>query len=140
MAVPTLVTALRGAELLKDSLLNKGTAFTREERRALELEALLPWQEETIERQVERCWLAFEAMGSDLERFAYLQGLRERNLTLFHRFLAEHIESALPIVYTPTVGKAIQQFSQSYRSPSHGVYLAAPDQERLPELLRQACE
>jgi malate dehydrogenase (oxaloacetate-decarboxylating) len=140
VAVPTLFTALRGAELLKDPLLNKGTAFTREERRALELEALLPCQEETIERQVERCWLAFGAMGSDLERFAYLQGLRERNLTLFHRFLAEHIESALPIVYTPTVGKAIQQFSQSYRSPSQGVYLAAPDQERLPELLRQACE
>ena len=140
LAAPSLVTSLRGEELLNDPLLNKGTAFTRQERRALGLEALLPWQEETLELQVERCWLAFEAMGSDLERFAYLQFLRERNLTLFHRFLAEHIDHALPIVYTPTVGKAIQQFSQSYRSPSKGVYLAAPDQERLAELLRQACD
>jgi malate dehydrogenase (oxaloacetate-decarboxylating) len=140
LAAPSLVTSLRGEELLNDPLLNKGTAFTREERRALGLEALLPWQEETLELQVERCWLAFEAMGSDLERFAYLQFLRERNLTLFHRFLAEHIEKALPIVYTPTVGQAIQQFSQSYRSPSKGVYLAAPDQERMVDLLRQACD
>ncbi len=140
VAAPTLVTSLRGADLLNDPLLNKGTAFTRQERLALGLEALLPWQEESIERQVERCWLAFEAMGSDLERFAYLQFLRERNLTLFHRFLADHIEAALPIVYTPTVGKAIQQFSYTYRSPSQGVYLAAPDQQRLEQLLRQACE
>jgi malate dehydrogenase (oxaloacetate-decarboxylating) len=140
LAAQSLVTSLRGEELLNDPLLNKGTAFTRQERRAFGLEALLPWQEETLELQVERCWLAFEAMGSDLERFAYLQFLRERNLTLFHRFLAEHIDKALPIVYTPTVGKAIQQFSQSYRSPSKGVYLAAPDQERLVDLLRQACD
>ena len=139
VAVPTLLTPLRGADLLNDPLLNKGTAFTRQERQALGLEALLPWQEETLELQVERCWLAFGAMGSDLERFAYLQFLRERNLTLFHRFLEEHIEAALPIVYTPTVGKAIQQFSHSYRSPSQGVYLAAPHQDKLVELLRQAC-
>ncbi|MEB3316850.1 MAG: NAD-dependent malic enzyme [Cyanobacteriota bacterium] len=140
MAVPTLVTPLRGAHLLNDPLLNKGTAFTRQERRALGLEALLPWQEETIEGQVERCWLAFNALNSDMERFAYLQVLRERNLTLFHRFLAEHIEAALPIVYTPTVGLAVQHFSHSYRSPSQGVYLAVPDQERLVDLLRQAVE
>ncbi len=138
MAVTPLVTPLRGAQLLNDPLLNKGTAFTRQERLALGLEALLPWQEETIEQQVERCWLAFEALSGDMERFAYLQVLRERNLTLFHRFLADHIEAALPIVYTPTVGKAIQQFSQAYRSPSQGVYLAAPNQERLVALLRQA--
>ena len=139
MAVPTLVTPLRGAQLLNDPLINKGTAFTRQERLALGLEALLPWQEETLPQQVERCWGAFSALGGDLERFAYLQFLRERNLTLFHRFLADHIEEALPIVYTPTVGKAIQRFSSLYRSPSQGIYLAAPDQHRLAELLAQAC-
>ncbi|MEA5443052.1 NAD-dependent malic enzyme [Cyanobium gracile] len=132
-------TTLRGAELLNDPLLNKGTAFSRAERQALGLEALLPWQVETIEAQVERCRLAFGAMGSDLERYAYLQTLRERNVTLFHRFLADHIELAMPIVYTPTVGQAIQHFSHSYRSPSQGIYLAAPQQERLEELLAQAC-
>lgn len=132
-------TTLRGAELLNDPLLNKGTAFSRAERRELGLEALLPWQVETIEAQVERCRLAFGAMGSDLERYAYLQTLRERNVTLFHRFLADHIELAMPIVYTPTVGQAIQHFSHTYRSPSQGIYLAAPQQERLEELLAQAC-
>lgn len=132
-------TALRGAALLNDPQLNKGTAFSRQERRDLGLEPLLPWQVETIEAQVERCRLALGSMGSDLERYAYLQTLRERNLTLFHRFLADHIELALPIVYTPTVGQAIQHFSHTYRSPSQGIYLAAPQQERLAELLRQAC-
>ncbi|WP_216904680.1 NAD-dependent malic enzyme [Synechococcus sp. CCY 9618] len=132
-------TGLRGAALLNDPLLNKGTAFSRAERQALGLEALLPWQVETIEAQVERCWQAFGAMGSDLERYAYLQTLRERNVTLFHRVLAGHIEAVMPVVYTPTVGLAIQSFSHTYRSPSQGIYLAAPQQHQLEELLAQAC-
>ncbi|MEB3322263.1 MAG: NAD-dependent malic enzyme [Synechococcaceae cyanobacterium] len=135
-----VVTRLRGAALLNHPLLNKGTAFSREERAALGLEALLPWEVETIERQVERCWAALQDLGSDLERYAYLQGLRERNLTLFHRLLADHVEAVMPIVYTPTVGQAIQAFSRSYRSPSMGVYLSAPQQHRLEEVLRQAIE
>jgi malate dehydrogenase (oxaloacetate-decarboxylating) len=132
-------TVLRGSALLDDPMLNKGTAFDREERRALGLEPLLPWQVETIEQQVARCSEAFEAQGSDLDRYAWVQTLRDRNLTLFHRFLAERIEAVMPIVYTPTVGEAIRQFSRTYRGPSRGVYLAAPQQERLEEMLRQAC-
>jgi malate dehydrogenase (oxaloacetate-decarboxylating) len=131
-------TALRGAALLADSRLNKGTAFSREERRALGLEALLPWQVETIEQQVERCWSAFAGLGSPLERYAWVQTLRERNLTLFHRFLADHIETVMPIVYTPTVGAAIQQFSLTYRTPSQGLYLTAPLQEQFERLLAEA--
>lgn len=131
-------TALRGAALLHDPALNKGTAFSREERRALGLEALLPWQVETIEQQVERCWSAFTELGSPLERYAWVQGLRERNLTLFHRLLAEHIEAVMPIVYTPTVGEAIQQFSLTYRTPSQGLYLTAPQQHEFERLLREA--
>ena len=134
-----LATALRGAELLNNPQLNKGTAFSRQERRCLELEALLPWQVETIEQQVERCWRAFDALASPLERYTYVQTLRERNLILFHRFLADHIEAVMPIVYTPTVGQAIQGFSQTYRSPSLGVYLTADQQDRLGAILRQAC-
>ena len=135
-----VVTRLRGAALLNHPLLNKGTAFSREERTALGLEALLPWEVETLEQQVARCWAALEALGGDLERYAYLQGLRERNLTLFHRLLADHVEAVMPIVYTPTVGQAIQSFSRSYRSPSMGVYLSAPQQDRLEAVLRQAVE
>ena len=136
---PPLVTALRGADLLNNPRLNKGTAFSRSERRELELEGLLPWQVETIEQQVERCWRAFGELERDLDRYAYLQILRERNLTLFHRVLADHIEAVMPIVYTPTVGSAIQHFSQTYRSPSQGLFLAAPQQQRFAEILGRVC-
>lgn len=135
-----MFTALRGAAVLGDPLLNKGTAFTRAEREALGLEALLPWQVETLELQVQRCQVALAAMESDLERYAYLQSLRESNLVLFFRLLEKQVEVLLPVVYTPTVGLAIQSFSRSYRTPSHGVYLAAPQQERLEAVLRAAVE
>jgi malate dehydrogenase (oxaloacetate-decarboxylating) len=134
-----LRTGLRGTRLLNDPRLNKGTAFDRGERLALGLEGLLPWRVETIEEQVRRCRHAFDGLGSDLERYAYMQSLRERNLTLFHRFLADHIETVMPIVYTPTVGRAIQQFSRTYRTPTQGVYLSAPQQDQLTDILRQAC-
>jgi malate dehydrogenase (oxaloacetate-decarboxylating) len=134
-----LITPLRGADLLNDPRLNKGTAFSREERHGLGLEALLPWRVETLEQQAARCWHAFQELGSDLERYAFAQHLRERNHTLFHRFLADHVEVVMPIVYTPTVGKAIQHFSRTYRTPSQGVYLAAPQQDDLVAILRQAC-
>lgn len=142
-------TALRGMALLENPLLNKGTAFSREERRALGLEALLPWRVETIEEQVARCWSALAALPDDMARYAWLQGLRERNLTLFHRLLSEHVEALMPVVYTPTVGLAIQQFSRTYRSPSYGVYLtdggeagegAGELADHLEERLRQAIE
>ena len=75
-ALPPTHTLLRGEALLNEPLLNKGTAFSRQERQALGLEALLPWQEESLAEQVERCRRAFAAMGSDLERYAYAQSLR----------------------------------------------------------------
>ncbi len=133
-------TPLRGAAVLGHPLLNKGTAFSRKEREALGLEALLPWQVETLEAQVQRCRTALAAMGSGLERYAYLQSLRDSNLVLFFRLLEEQVEALLPVVYTPTVGLAIQSFSRSYRTPSHGVYLAAPQQERLEAVLQEAVD
>ncbi len=138
-SVQPLLTALRGADLLNNPRLNKGTAFSRSERLELELEGLLPWQVESIEQQVERCWRAFGELERDLDRYAYLQILRERNLTLFHRVLSDHIEAVMPIVYTPTVGSAIQHFSQTYRSPSQGLFLAAPQQQRFTEILGRVC-
>ncbi len=140
-AVPALLplrTSLRGRQLLADAALNKGTAFSRCERSALGLEGLLPHAVESLDTQAERVWQAFLGLSSDLERFRFAQALRQGNTTLFHRFLADHIEAVLPIVYTPTVGAAIQRFSLDYRSPSGGVYLAAPDEDRLEAVLRQA--
>jgi malate dehydrogenase (oxaloacetate-decarboxylating) len=135
---PPLTTRLRGRQLLDDPYLNKGTAFSRQERLALELDGLLPHAVESLETQVERVWQSFLTLGSDLERFRFAQAVRQANLTLFHRFLADHIEDVMPIVYTPTVGAAIQRFSLDYRTPSGGVYLAAPDEDRIETVLRQA--
>ncbi len=135
--LPPLRTRLRGRQLLGDPGLNKGTAFSRAEREALGLEGLLPHAVESLDTQVARVWAAYESLPSPLERFRFARALRQANTTLFHRFLADHIDAVLPIVYTPTVGEMIQRFSLDYRSPTGGVYLAAPDQERLAAILRQ---
>ncbi|MEB3307276.1 MAG: NAD-dependent malic enzyme [Cyanobacteriota bacterium] len=139
-AAMRIVTTLRGADLLGNPLLNKGTAFSREERRRLGLEGLLPWQVETLDQQLQRCRTALAAMGSDLERYTYLQSQRESNLVLFHRLLESQVETLLPVVYTPTVGLAIQSFSRIYRTPSHGIYLCSPQRDRLEAVLQEAME
>lgn len=129
-------TAKRGIELLRDPFFNKGTAFTASERRELGLEGLLPPQVENLELQVGRCWAAFCELGGNMERYAYVEGLRRSNLVLFHRFLADHIEAVLPIVYTPTVGKVIEGFSRSYVTPVDGLFISADQGGRLREILR----
>jgi len=128
----------RGSDLLRDPVLNKGTAFSAAERRALGLEGLLPPQVETLEIQVQRSWEAFRDLSGPLERFAFVDGLRRSNLVVFHRFLADHLEAVLPIVYTPTVGAVIQGFSRSYRTPIEGVFLSADQGGRLRQVLRNA--
>ena len=133
-------TELRGLALLRQPALNKGTAFSADERRSMGLEGLLPDQVETLELQVKRAWAAFSALGDDLERYAFMESLRRSNLVLFHRVLAEHLEAVLPIVYTPTVGAVIQGFSRSYRSPLEGVFLSAAQQGRLRQVLRDSLE
>ena len=127
-----------GLDLLRDPARNKGTAFSLAERHALGLEGLLPPTVETLEIQVQRSWEAFRALHGDLERFAFVDGLRRSNLVLFHRFLADHREAVLPIVYTPTVGAVIQGFSRSYRTPIDGVFLSADQRGRLRQVLRNA--
>jgi malate dehydrogenase (oxaloacetate-decarboxylating) len=131
-------THLRGAALLRDPNLNKGTGFSLAERRALGLEGLLPQQLESLELQVERAWEAFSQLNHDLERHSFVEGLRRSNQVLFHRFLADHLEAVLPIVYTPTVGAVIQSFSRSYRTPLEGVFLCASQRGRLRQVLRDS--
>ncbi len=133
-------TPLRGAALLRDPWLNKGTGFSVVERRALGLEGLLPQQVETLALQVQRVWEQFKALEGPLERHTLVDGLRRSNLVLFHRFLADHLEAVLPIVYTPTVGAVIQGFSRSYRTPVEGVFLSADQRGRLAEVLRHSLQ
>ena len=134
----TRSTGLRGLELLRQPALNKGTAFSPEERRRFGLEGLLPQQQESLELQVERAWQAFSALGEALERHSFMEGLRRSNLVLYHRLLADHLEAVLPVIYTPTVGAVIQGFSRSYRTPIDGVFLHAGQRGRLRQVLRDS--
>ena len=98
-------------------LLNKSTAFTREERELLELEGLVPPHITTIEEQKERVYRRYRLQDNDLEKHIYLRNLQDRNEVLFYALLVDHLEEMLPIIYTPTVGEAVREFSHIYRLP-----------------------
>jgi len=101
----------RGVDVLQTPLLNKGTAFTEAERKAFGLDGLLPPVIETLDQQSLRSYEAFRAYETDLGRHINLRALQDTNEILFYRLLLDHIEEMLPILYTPTVGQACQQFS-----------------------------
>jgi malate dehydrogenase (oxaloacetate-decarboxylating) len=125
----------RGMDLLNRQGLNKGTAFTEEERIKLGLQGLLPPQVETLDEQVVRAYEAFQKKDNDLERHIYLRALQDTNEVLFYRLLVDHIEEMTPLVYTPTVATAIEQFSHIYRRP-RGLFIPYPLRDSIPQLLR----
>ncbi|WP_102262624.1 NAD-dependent malic enzyme [Mesobacillus jeotgali] len=121
-------TTLRGKELLSNPFLNKGTAFTKKEREELGLEGLLPPQVLTLDEQVKRVYEQYSIRTTNLFKNGLLYDLYNRNVVLFYRLLKDHLSEMLPIVYTPTVGEAIEQYSQVYRRPG-GLYLSIDDQD-----------
>ena len=114
---------LRGTSVLTTPMLNRGTAFSLAEREALGLTGLLPEGVSTIEGQLRRVYGQYLRQPDDLAKYLYLGNVRDRNEVLFYRLLTEHIEEMLPIVYTPTVGTAIERYSLEYGRP-RGVYLS----------------
>jgi malate dehydrogenase (oxaloacetate-decarboxylating) len=116
----------RGVDVLDNPLLNRGTAFTREERDRLGLHGLLPLTVETIDDQAARSYEQFNACETDIDKWVMLSQLHDSNEVLFYRLMSEHVSEMLPIVYTPTVGTAIEQFSHLFRRP-RGVYLNIED-------------
>ena len=126
-----------GRALLRNRYLNKGTAFDAEERRRFGLDGLLPPAVETIHVQLHRVELEYRARTTDLDRHIYLRALQGRSSVLFYRFLVDHLDELLPIVYTPTVGLACEQWSRIYRQ-EHGLYVSWPDRDRVHELLATA--
>jgi len=125
----------RGARLLHDPVLNKGTAFTEEERDALGLRGLLPPHVDSQDLQVLRVMENLRRKDSDLERYIFLVALQDRNETLFYRVLTDHLEALMPIIYTPTVGEACQEFGHIFRR-SRGLYITAADRGRVVDVLR----
>ncbi len=122
-------------DLLDTPLLNKGTAFTEGERTQFGLHGLLPPHVETLEEQVVRAYEAYARKDDDLERHIYLRALQDNNEVLFYRLLLDHIEEMTPIVYTPTVALACQQFSHIYRRP-RGMIISYPQRNAIVQLLR----
>ena len=125
----------RGMDLLDSPSLNKGTAFTERERTTFGLHGLLPPHTETLDEQVGRAYEAFQKKDNDLERHIYLRALQDTNEVLFYKLLLNHIEEMTPIVYTPTVAQACEQFSHIYRRP-RGLFISYPLRDSIPQLLR----
>ena len=123
-----------GRHLLKDPFLNKGTAFTAEERRAFHIEGRLPPRIETLEEQVERQYEQYSACKTNLEKYVYLRELQDYNRILYYSLVKQHLEEMLPIVYTPTVGEAIQEFSHIYREP-RGLVVTESNYRDLDDIL-----
>ena len=125
----------RGWSVLSNPMLNRGTAFTPDQRRALGLQGLLPSGVMGLEGQLRRVYAQYRRQPDDLSKNVFLGNMRDRNEVLFYRLLTEHLEEMLPIVYTPTVGEAIERYSHEYRRP-HGVYLSVNHPEDVEESLR----
>ncbi len=125
---------LNGPELLNNSRLNKGTAFTEAERDAFALHGLLPPHIGNLEEQRTRRhnWLA--SLTAPIEKYRFMRDLQDSNETLFYSLITNHVEETLPIVYTPTVGEACQQFSEIWRKP-RGLFLSYPNKDRIEQIL-----
>jgi len=119
---------VRGSAVLASPSINRGTAFSLDERAALGLDGLLPTGVTTLELQLRRVYAQYLEQASPLRKWVYLANLRDRNEVLFYRLLTEHISEMLPVVYTPTVGLAIERFSHEFRRP-RGVYLSVDRSE-----------
>src|SRR6266481_9767843 len=130
----TMKIKLNGPELLSNSRLNKGTAFTEAERDALALHGLLPPHIGNLEEQRTRRhnWLA--SLPTALQKYSFMRDLQDTNETLFYSLITNHVEETLPIVYTPTVGEACQQFSEIWRKP-RGLFLSYPNKDRIEQIL-----
>jgi malate dehydrogenase (oxaloacetate-decarboxylating) len=123
-----------GQSLLTAPKLNKGSAFNAEERQAFHLLGKLPYAIETLDQQVTRIYQQFLKKGNDLQKHVYLRSLHDTNETLFYKLVSQHLKEMLPIIYTPTVGNAVEQFSHEFRRP-RGLYITYPEREHIDEVI-----
>ncbi len=126
-----------GPILLETPLLNKGSAFSEQEKQVFNLEGLLPHVVETIEEQTLRAYEQYSQFEEDLDKHIYLRNIQDTNETLYYSLISSYLEEMMPIIYTPTVGLACQQFSRIYRR-KRGVFLSYPDRERMDYAMHNA--
>jgi malate dehydrogenase (oxaloacetate-decarboxylating) len=126
----------QGRDLLRDPLLNKGTAFNKEEKEQFHLYGLVPSVMETLAEQVTRCQGAYSAKTTPLEKHIYLRALQDTNEVLFYRFILDNLEEIMPIIYTPVVGEACQLFSHIYRQP-RGLFLCYPERDKMDAAIKR---
>ncbi|WP_319536804.1 NAD-dependent malic enzyme [uncultured Vibrio sp.] len=126
-----------GPALMATPLLNKGSAFSAEERSSFNLEGLLPEATETIQEQVERAYQQYKGFESDMDKHIYLRNIQDTNETLFYRLVQNHVSEMMPIIYTPTVGAACENFSNIYRR-GRGLFISYPNRDRIDDLLNNA--
>lgn len=126
-----------GPALLEAPLLNKGSAFSRHERQQFNLEGLLPYSIEGIEEQTERAYHQLSSFKTDIDKHIYLRNIQDTNETLYFRLVVDHLAEVMPLIYTPTVGQACQQFSKIYRR-KRGLFVSYPDRDRIDDMLQNA--
>ncbi len=125
-----LECALKGTTLLKNAYFNKGSAFTKEERRDFGLVGLLPHGIQTLEQQTQRTYQQYKSRADDLAKNTFLGSLKEQNEVLYFRLLQDHLHEMFSVVYTPTEGDAIQNYSRLFRHPE-GCFLCVHDPDRV---------
>lgn len=134
-----LAVYARGARLKDDPVLNKGTCFTEEEREELGLMGLLPPAIQAPEVQLARAYENYLKAGDDVRKYLFLAGLQDRNESLFCRLVLDHLEEMVPIIYTPTVGRACEEYSHIYRR-ARGLYVSPRHKGRIDDVLRNATQ
>lgn len=132
-----LYISFAGPALLETPLLNKGNAFSVEERRDFNLDGLLPGIIENIDEQLDRAYHQLNAFTSDMDKHIYLRAIQDTNETVYYKLITAHLEEIMPLIYTPTVGEACQQFSQIYRR-HRGLFISYGDKDQIRGILRNA--
>lgn len=127
---------MKGIELLNNPFLNKGTAFTNEERKQLGLEGLLPANVRTLEQQAEQCCEQFKAKQTDFEKRLFLIAIFNRNRTLFYKLTSEHLVEFMPIIYDPVIAQSIEQYNENFSRPQDAVFLSVDRQDQIEQELR----
>jgi malate dehydrogenase (oxaloacetate-decarboxylating) len=127
-------TSLAGKLLLTIPQLNKGTAFTEQERHIFSLLGKLPAQIETLEEQVKRTYMQVQGYTTPIQKHIYLNTLHDKNQVLFYKLISEHVEEMLPLIYTPIVGQAVKEYSREFRQ-ARGLYIAYPHRNQIEEIL-----